>query len=858
MNARPSSRSRISQTPMKTEADKQQTLRFAYHAPAGCYDELHAADGSIRPHWQLFTEALHHVPEVDFIHRTAQAEQLLSENGVTFNVFGDATQSQRPWRLDLVPFILPADEWRYLEFGLSQRARLLQAIIRDAYSTQGFIKAGLLPAEVLFAHPGYDRTFQGMHRSDAPSMVSYAAELARAPNGRWCVMADRAEAPAGAAFALENRIVASRTLPPQMHRQQVQRLAQFFQRLQNTLKRLGVRQIDNPRIVLLSPGPKFPYYFEDVYLARYLGYTLVEGGDLAVRDDRVFLKTLAGLAPVDVILSRGTEGEIDPLELGGGAPHGVPGLLHAIRKGHVTVANTPGCGLIESPVFMAFLPSLCQQCLGEELAIPSIATWWCGQAAQLNYVEAHLQDLVIKPAFQASGGVEFIGANLSATERRDLWTRIRNRPYEYVAQETIARSAIPVWKNDRVSCGHAAVRTFLVADTDGYSLMPGGLVRVAATTDPMELSIAAGDGSKDLWVLTDAPVEPISLLGAADQPVALRRTAATFPSRVADDLFWLGQSLDRADFLSRLLRAVFERLTSETELDWPELPTLLRSLADQGQLEPGFTLSEFQSALPTISDALPGAVADRNEVHGISFAVAELLRLASLVRLWISPDTWRKVHDTAETFHAAASSSWTGLVDVLSSLNQLILDLAAVSGLIHDGMIRGPAWRLLDIGRRIERARDVAKLVRCMLADGVIPQKPVLKSLLEVVDCRMTYRSRYLENVQQNAVLDLCLTDETNPRSVVSQLVQLVDHVEALPQDFMTPLRTEEQRLVLAALHGIRQLTQEQLTDPEPRIVNSVLEILDEQLRILADVLTRKYLLHSGTPRQINTEMELS
>lgn len=197
-------------------------------------------------------------------------------------------------------------------------------------------------------------------------------------------------------------------------------------------------------------------------------------------------------------------------------------------------------------------------------------------------------------------------------------------------------------------------------------------------------------------------------------------------------------------------------------------------------------------------------------------------------------------------------------MDVLSSLNQLILDLAAVSGLIHDGMIRGPAWRLLDIGRRIERARDVAKLVRCMLADGVIPQKPVLKSLLEVVDCRMTYRSRYLENVQQNAVLDLCLTDETNPRSVVSQLVQLVDHVEALPQDFMTPLRTEEQRLVLAALHGIRQLTQEQLTDPEPRIVNSVLEILDEQLRILADVLTRKYLLHSGTPRQINTEIELS
>lgn len=843
---------------MKNVTDKHQAPRFAYQAPPDCYDELHSPDGSLRPHWRPFVEALQRVSETDFIHRTAQAEQLLSENGVTFNVFGDATQSQRPWRLDLVPFILPADEWRGLEYGLDQRARLLQFIIRDAYGEQGLIKAGVLPAEVLFANPHFGRTYHGMHRSDVPSMVSYAAELARDPWGQWRVMADRAEAPAGAAFALENRIVASRTMPAQMHRQQVQRLAQFFLRLQNTLKRLGVRHLDNPRIVLLSPGPKLPYYFEDVYLARYLGYTLVEGGDLAVRDDRVYLKTLAGLAPVDVILSRGTEGGIDPLELGGNSPHGVPGLMHAIRKGNVAVANTPGCGIIDSPVFMAFLPNLCQQCLGESLAIPSIPTWWCGQAEQLSYVEAHLHELVIKPAFQASGGVEIIGATLSADERRELWAKIRNRPYEYVAQETIARSSVPVWKNDRISCGHAAVRTFLVADQDGYSLMPGGLVRVAPTTAPMELSIAAGEGSKDLWVLTDSPVEAVSLLTATDQPVALRRTAATFPSRVADDLFWLGQSLDRADFLCRLLRAVFERLTSETELDWPELPTLLRSLADQGQLEPSFTLSEFQSALPTVSDALPKAVADQTEIHGVAFAVAELLRLASLVRLWISPDTWRKVHETAATFQTAAESSWTGLVDVLSSLNQLVVDLAAVSGLIHDGMIRGPAWRLLDIGRRIERARDVAKLVKCMLADDGFPEKSVLKSLLEVVDCRMTYRSRYLDNVQQNAVLDLCLTDETNPRSVVSQLVLLVEHVEALPQDFTSPLRTDEQRLVLAALHGIRQLTQEQLADPEPRIVNSVLEILDEQLRILADVLTRKYLLHSGTPRQINSEMEVN
>lgn len=832
-------------------------MKMAYVPSADCFDELHDESGELRPHWRVFAEAMQKVPETDFVHRSAQAELLLSENGVTFNVFGDAAQSQRPWKLDLLPFILAADEWRQIEDGLSQRARLLQFIVRDAYGEQGLIKAGLLPAEVLFAHPKFGRAFHGLHRADVPSMVSYAAELARDPGGQWRVMADRAEAPAGAAFALENRIVASRTMPAQMHRQQVQRLAPFFLRLQNTLKQLRVRQVENPRIVLLSPGPKFPYYFEDVYLARYLGYTLVEGADLAVRDDRVYLKTLAGLAQVDVIVSRGTENDIDPLELGGCAPHGVPGLLHAIRKGHVALANTPGCGLIESPVFMAFLPSLCQHALGEQLLLPSIATWWCGQTEQREYVEAHLDELVIKPAFQASGGEEIFAARLSASERRDLLARILKRPYDFVAQETIARSAVPVWKDGRVASGHAAVRTFLVADQDGYKLMPGGLVRVAPTTAPMELSVSAGVSSKDLWVLADAPVEPVTLLTAADQPVALRRTAATFPSRVADDLFWLGQSLDRVDFLSRLLRSVIERLTSETELDWPELPTLLRCLADQGQIEPSFTLTEFQSALPLLSDEIPKSVADRAEVHGLSFAVSELLRLGSLVRLWISPDTWRKLHETAETFHAAAAHSWSGLVDVLSSLNELIVDLAAVSGLIHDGMIRGPAWRLMDIGRRIERARDVAKLVRCMLSSGSLSLRPVLKSLLEVVDCRMTYRSRYLENVQQNAVLDLCLTDETNPRSVVWQLVQLVEHVQALPQDLTSPLRTEEQRLVLAALHGVRQLTVEQLAAPDPSAVHSVLEILDEQLRLLADVLTRKYLLHSGTPRQINNDMEV-
>jgi len=840
----------------------------------GVYDEVFEAQGRPRPAWTEFVEAARDVSLEELTRRTSQAEQQLRENGVTFNIFHDGQQLQRPWRLDLLPVIFGAAEWRQLERGLSQRARLLQAIVRDCYGPRELLAEGTLSPDVLFANPSFTRSFCGLDHRGGPFITSYAAELARNPVGQWYVMADRAESPAGSAFALENRVVSSRTIPAALYGEHIQRLAPFFLQLQETLRLLGRKYSDNPRIVLLSPGAKLPYYFEDVYLARYLGYTLVEGADLAVRDDRVYLKTLAGLIPIDVIVSRGTERGIDPLELGGRSPHGVPGLLHAIRKGNVVVANTPGSGLIESPIFMAVLPELCRRLLDEDLLIPSIPTWWCGNPQHLEQIFARFRDLVIKPAFQASGGEELIVDRLTAEEERDLRDRIRARPRQYIAQELISRSAVPVFRNGKLQVGHAALRTFLVSNGDGYSLMPGGLVRYAPSTDPMELSIAAGVGSKDLWVLADGPVKPVTLLQHEDRPIPLRRTSAIFPSRVADDLFWLGQSLDRADFLSRLLRAVIERLTVESSADAPELPALLRILAEQGQIEPGFAIGSFSASLPDLGEHLPRCVADTTESRGLAASISEIERLASLERLWMSPDTWRKIHEAASAFRAAAASNWTGLVDVLNAVNQVIVDIAAVSGLIHDGMVRSPAWRLLDIGRRIERARDVASMLSSVFwnihsstasAEATkmereslrVLDRPILKALLEVIDCRMAYRSRYLDNLQANAVLDLCITDETCPRSIVSQLMALAEHVETLPHDLNAPLRTDEKLVVMSALHGVRMLSADQLQQVEPDEVVETLSLVDRQLSLLSKLLTRKYLLHSGTPRQITGDLEL-
>lgn len=836
----------------------EQTLRFRPLAPSYVFDEVFDGQGRPRSNWSSFIEAARQVTLEELRHRTNQAEEQLRENGVTFNVFHEGTQLQRPWRLDLVPVILGAEEWRGLERGLAQRARLLQAILRDCYGSRQMLAKKLLPPEVLFGNPGFVRAFVGLHGEKGPMISLYGAELARSPRGDWFVMADRAEAPAGLAFALENRIVSTRSIPAALHREPVQRLAPFFVQLQEILRQLGSQQAENPRVVLLSAGAKSPYYFEDVYLARYMGYSLVEGADLAVRDDRVYLKTLAGLIGIDVILTRGPERGLDPLELGGNAPHGVPGLLHAVRKGNVVVANPPGSALVESPIFMAFLPQLCQVILGESLLLPSISTWWCGDPAQREEVWARFTELVIKPAFQASGGEETVVGRLSADARATLRAEINAHPHLYVAQELIARSAVPSYRDGRMQAGHVALRSYLVASgPDNFAMMPGGLVRIAATSDPMELSVSAGIGSKDLWVLADGPVKPVSLLNHEDKLVPLRRTSAVFPSRVADDLFWLGQSLDRADFLSRLLRSLAERLAAETAPEAAEMPALIRALADQGVIEPGFAIGLLSQQLPALEESLPRMVADPREIRGLSAATAELQRLASLERLWMSPDTWRQIHEAVGAFQDSATSGWTGLVDLLEAVNQLILGLAAVSGLIHDGMIRSPAWRLLDIGRRIERARDVVHLLRSVLGEYGHTDRAVLKTILEVIDCRMTYRARYLDNFQLNAVLDLCITDESCPRSVASQLVALADHVEALPHDLSNPLRTEEKRAVMVALHAVRMIAPEQLEREPPNEIMENLVLVETQMRLLSEILTRKYLLHSGTPRQFVVEVQL-
>ncbi len=837
-----------------------ENLLRQYAAPDGVYDEMLSQPGQLRTHWQGMVRSLMRVQTQELSRRWQLADRLIHENGVTYNVYGQSNDKPRPWELDVVPVVYSAGEWHAISEGLKQRVRLLNLILADLYGPRNLLAQGHLPPEAVFGHPRYLLPFHEIPPAGGKHVHLYAAEIARSPDGRWWVMADRAESPSGAGYAVENRIVSSRTWPHLIQDCRVQRLASFFMALQENLHESARHHQENPRIVLLTQGPKHPYYFEDAFLARYLGYTLVEGGDLAVRNDQVALKTLGGLLPVDVIYRRIPDADCDPLELGGTSPHGIPGLLQAARAGQVSVVNGFGSGLVETPLFMAYLPALCQTLLGEPLKMPSIASWWCRNPDSLKYVLAHLDELVIKPAYVQSGRQEIVVDQLTKAEREDWIARLKAEPKKYVAQEKILRSSAPSFREGRLQPGHVAVRTYTVATRDSYEVMPGGLIRVASSAKPLELSIAAGECSKDAWVLSDGPVKAVSLLSSTEQVLGLSRSGAELPSRVADHLYWLGRNLERADSAARLLRALLDRLAVESKLDGvTEVPPLMRVLAGRGLIAPDFAVESLKVSLPAVDDALLSAVFEEEESLSLRATLRELHRQASVVRDRISLDTWRIINRLATEFLRNVPPKDMDFGDALASLDRLLFELAACNGLVSDAMTRGQAWRFLDFGRRIERGQQMVNLLRYTLLHWDEDNVNVLQAVLDIADSAMTYRSRYLARLQPAPVLDLLLTDETNPRAIAFQLVVLFDHVNHLPREESLPLRTADQRTIMSTLHAVQMADVQQLVKP-PHNRKSALEKLlnhvEDGLNKLSDQVSRKYLIHAGAPRQMQEQLE--
>ncbi|MCE9555873.1 MAG: circularly permuted type 2 ATP-grasp protein [Planctomycetes bacterium] len=829
-----------------------------YQPPAGVFDEMVAPDGALRSPWEQFIGGVNRSGAEALGQRSEQVKRLLRESGVTYNAAGAPLGPDRPWELDPLPLLFDQQAWQPLADGLLQRATLLNLILADIYGPQRLIREGVLPPAVVFNHPGYLLPCHGIRPPNDAFMSLYAAHLARQPNGEWLVLTDRTQGPSGTGYTLENRLAVSRTLRSDFESLHIQRLAPFFLALQERLLSLAPPQRENPRVVLLSPGVRSPTFFEDGYMARYLGYTLVEGGDLTVRGTTVYLKTLGGLLPVDVILRRIPDETCDPLELEPGSTYGTAGLMQALRDREVVVANAVGSGFLEAPALAAFLPAACRLLLGEDLRCQSVPTYWCGEPESLKYVEANLHQLIVRHAFVRRAGQPIVVAELTHDQRLQLIEQIRRRPEYYVAQKPVERSTAPVWNGRNIAAWRVELRTFAVAGSDGFQMMPGGLARVFESSQSIGESMASGQSSKDVWILSDAPVAPVTLLKQSTKLVELRRSPVDVPSRVADNLFWLGRNAERAEAMVRHLRSCIVRLTNDLEPSGvTEMYELVAALSDDTPALPVPGQADDDEVIDALRQEVILWLFDEGHPHSLTLTLDALRNQAAQMRDRLSVDGWR----IANQLNFRALFPWEPqpkrLGDLLLLLNQVLTLLAALSGLGTESMTKGLGWRFLDMGRRIERSLQTLRLFRRTLVGTVSDPIPLLEAVLEICDSSMTYRYRYRSTLQLAPVLDLLLIDESNPRAVGYQLNALSEHVALLPRMAGHLGRSAEQETMLAAQAAVR-LTDVEALGEEDRLghrnrLESLLEQLEGQLRRLSVEITHHYLAHTGPPQQLRS-----
>ena len=763
------------------------------------YDELCADGVTPRTHWADLINSLRAIGPEELGRRCMRAERRIRENGITYNIYNDPLGANRPWEIDIVPFLIAADEWRYIERGIIQRAKLLSLILEDLYGTQSLLRSGHFPAELLYANPAFLRPLVGVRVPSHSYLHMLAVDLARSPDGQWWVLSDRTQAPSGSGYALENRTVVSDVLPNVFRRSNVLRLAPFFRAQRDALTSLG--QSSNPRIVLLTPGPNNETYFEHSYLARYLGFTLVEGADLTVRDRCVYLKNVDRLERVDVILRRVDDSFCDPLELRSDSLLGVPGLVDAVVGGNVRVANALGSGVIETAAIMPFLPGLSRHMTGEDLKLPSVATWWCGQDYALDWVVNHLDSVVLKPAFPSLGMEPVFGAQLEQAERVKLIAQLKKSPHEYVAQEQVTLSNAPVWGNGRFCSRSVVLRAYVINTGNGWTASPGGLVRVAEAEGSV-VSMQRGGHSKDAWVLWDSPVDTFSLLHPRNQPVVLLRGSPDVPSSVADRVFWLGRYVERAENTARIARSMISRVR---RADRGELGCLLR-LHSCLKLRHS-RLPKAKKKRPTPPEferELIAVVSDMKRTDSLAFILSEVSRVGNSVRERLSADMMILVGQLRTSLDAERD---TQIPEYPATLTLCLELLSAFSGMERENINRGMGWLFMSIGRRLERAIYLTRLLQQITIPLREQDWPLLECLLEVADSSMTYRSRYYTTLQPMAVLDVLMADESNPRALDFQLAHLVDLYQKLPRHMADDLQAMREALAMLRGFDLRSLS---------------------------------------------------
>ena len=839
------------QTQSQSQGVKPSVDSFEYPPIEQRFDEAWQTDGKLATHWQDVLSRLQGLGSENLRQRQQKSHRILRDDGATYKPY---SKQEQHWLLDAVPLVLESTTWATIEKGLLQRAELFNRLFQDIYSSQEIIRQGVVPPEAIFAHPGFIRPcFQVGFPSEQHALLLYAADMVRTQSNEVCIIGDRTQAPSGAGFALENRTVMTRVFPSLFKDSQVHRLAMFFNTMRLKLNALSPNE-ELPNIVVLSPGSLSESYFEHAHLANYLGYTLVQGRDLVVRNGYVYTKSLSGLRRVDVILRRVDDFYCDPVELKSDSYLGVPGLLEVVRAGKVAVANPLGSGILENPVFLKYLDNINQAYGFEPLSIKTVPTWWAFDPLDREYIFDNLQHLIIKPVFRRFVQHAIWGASLNESEL-DNWRKvIQKEPHKYVAQSYVAPGLAPAWQEEQFSPRPIVLRSFVVAGQDKYSVMPGGLTRQGESLDDKVITSHDSQWSKDTWVLSDQPVSQASLWSETSPQDLLKEQPQDLPSRVIENMFWLGRYSVRAEYALRLLRTVFLQLNNTHQLSESCYQMILKSVTHVTETYPGFTADD--SILFEKPDAeLISIIIDSNRSGSVSASLFEMLSCAEEVKVQLSADTQRVINDIRDNVNllkAAIRHDFASAPE--EALDPLVTSLLAFSGLLNESMIRGYGWRFIEIGRCIERAYQTTSLLDALLKPDLTEQDTdfVLETVLLTLETLITYRRRYQGRANVLNGLELILLDETNPRSLNYILQKLNDHMEHLPQEAGNRFLTKECRVPLELLNKIQlgdlsQLASVNSTDKERTKLHSLLIESQDLLNELATVLRDRYFDHTET-----------
>ena len=756
-------------------------LTLACRAAAGHFDELHGAadpDGALTEAWQQFFDDLADKGAPELNQRAVNLARQIRDNGVTYNVYADEGGPQRPWSLDLFPLLIEHENWQQIEAGLLQRVRLLERVMADVYGPQELLQQGWLPPALVQGHPGYLRAMHGVKPVGGTHLHIAAFDLARGPDGNWWVVGQRCQAPSGFGYLLENRIAISRQFAQAFQTLPVQRLAATYRALMDSMKKMSPAGADQ-HLALLTPGPYNETYFEHAYLARYLGLTLVEGCDLLVRDEHLYLKTLKGLVPVHGLLKRVDDEYLDPLELRSDSTLGVPGLMQAIRAGNVLVANAPGSAFLESPALLGFLPALARHLLGEELMLPALPTWWCGERSAMEEALPLLRDSAIKATYPGSpllpGLDGVLGRTLSAREIDEWAGRIALQSDDYTVQGSVPLSQMPTWQPGSTDADRGEMlarsvmlRVFVVSDGPrSWRVLPGGLARIAGATSETA-SMQSGGSSADVWALTNGAIDETSLLQPQLTPAVLTQRTRLVTSRAAENLYWLGRYAERAENAIRLARLTLECLNGEEQsspplLDWLGKMALANTLVLPGVPSPTQARRVFERSLIANLGSSDGATS-------VGYYLRALRMTGSMVRERLSQEHWRvMVRAEEELFarcgeHAAEGdySSFKALLVLKNTSDHM----AAVTGAQTDRMTRDDGWRLLSIGRHIERLGFLSASLLAGFQSGSVHTAGGFEAMLTLFDCTITFHAQYQQSRDLAALIDLLVLDRENPRSL--------------------------------------------------------------------------------------------